>query len=226
MPRMRSTVNHHARAARTKSRTTRPRRARAAANAGTSPAAPTGRSSAEAIMFSGGPGEGRRRERRLPFVLDPEGVDLRAHRLGDRELGADWVEDARDPSGLSRLHAEGHDVLDLEIDRVADPDAVPESLLAHFDRGSLDAQVLSDERTERLHRATELAAEDAQELLGLFIRGFVIDEHAESPVALGHHLRRVGDRRDLEAAYVRALHLAFGDVEDESDTAAVVGGAV
>ena len=54
----------------------------------------------------------------------------------------------------------------------------------------------------------------------------IIDEHAESPIALGHDLRRIGDRRDLEATDVRALHLTLGDVEDESDPAAVVRGTV
>ena len=60
-----------------------------------------------------------------------------------------------------------------------------EFLLAGFGRGSLDAHVLSDERAERLHRAAELIAEDAQELLGLFLRGLVVDEHTEPQLPSG-----------------------------------------
>ena len=57
---------------------------------------------------------------------------------------------------------------------IADRHAVAGSLLADFDRSSLDAQVLSDEWAERLHRAAELTAEDATQRLGLFARGLVV----------------------------------------------------
>jgi hypothetical protein len=43
---------------------------------------------------------------------------------------------------------------------------------------------------------------------------------------LGHDLRRVGNRSDLEPADVGAFDLALTDVEDESDPTEVVSGAV
>src|SRR5436309_13656282 len=172
IPRIRSTVDHHASAARPKSRATSPIRARAAASAGPRP-------DAEAVTWSGRPGELRGREPALPFVLDPERVDPRARRLGDVELGAHRVEDPRDPRRLLGFLAERHDVLDLEVDRVADPDAVPEPVVDDLDRSPLDPQVLADEPAERRHRAAELPAEDAEELLGLLVRCLLIDEHAE-----------------------------------------------
>ena len=61
-----------------------------------------------------------------------------------------------EPDRLAGLDAERHDVLDLEVDRVADPDAVPQAVLAHLDRRPLDAEDLADERAERLHRPAEL----------------------------------------------------------------------
>ena len=56
------------------------------------------------------------------------------------------MEDAGQPRRLARLDAERDDVLDLEVDGVADPDAVAQALLADLDRRALDAEVLADER--------------------------------------------------------------------------------
>src|SRR5262249_14980397 len=53
-----------------------------------------------------------------------------------------------------------------------------------------------------------------------------VDVDPETPVALRHHLRGVGDDRHPSAGDVRAVDLAFTDVEDEGDTAVVVGGPV
>ena len=76
------------------------------------------------------------------------------------------------------------------------------------------------------HRAALLPAEDGRELLHLLVCRALVDEHAETPVALGHDLRRVRDRGDLETAHVRALDLALADVEDERDATVVVRRAV
>ena len=132
------------------------------------------------------------------------------------------MEDAGHPRGLARLDAERHDVLDLEVDGVADLDAVAQPVLADLDRRALRAEVLAHERPERLHRAAELPAEDGAELRGLLLRRGGVDEDPEAPVAVGHHLRRVGDSRDLQAADVGALDVTVDDVEDERDAAPVV----
>src|SRR4051812_16358957 len=139
---MRSAVDHHPTAASASSRAISPSRARTAANAGVRPRAPA----SPAEVTSRCPGEARRRERGLPLVLDPEGADARAGRLRDRQLRAGRMEDAGEPSRLARLHAEGDDVLDLEVDAVADPDAVPQAVLPDLDRRALHAEVLADER--------------------------------------------------------------------------------
>src|SRR2546423_7777249 len=92
MPRIWSTDHHHPIPATTKSKATSPSRARAAANAGARPPRWGMRSCAEAIKRSGGPGELGRRESRLALVLDAEGVDAGACRLGDRQVRSDRVE--------------------------------------------------------------------------------------------------------------------------------------
>src|SRR5207244_9438572 len=94
------------------------------------------------------------------------------------------------------------------------------------DRCTLDAEHLADERGEPCHRASLLTAEDGCELLGLLVRRLVVDEHPEAPVTLRHHLRAVCDHGELDAADIRALNLAFADVEDERYPAVVVGRAV
>src|SRR5262245_49861478 len=118
---------------------------------------------------SRGPRELRGRHGGVALELDPERVDARARRLGDRQLGPGRVEDPGEPRGLAGLDAERNDVLDLEVDRVADRDAVPQPLLANLDRRPLDAEVLPDEGPERRHRSAELAAEHRAELRGLFV---------------------------------------------------------
>ena len=52
---------------------------------------------------------------------------------------------ADEPAG-SGLPAERHDVLDLEVDGVADPHRVAQALLAYLDRRALHAEALADER--------------------------------------------------------------------------------
>src|SRR5215210_7544724 len=144
IPAMRSAVDHHATAASASRRAISPSRARAAANAGARPRPPARPASAArgepAALTSRRPGEVRRRERGLALVLDPEGADVRAGRLGDRQLGAGGMEDAGEPRRLAGLHAEGDDVLDLEVDRVADPHAVVQTVLVDLDRCALDAE--------------------------------------------------------------------------------------
>src|SRR5687768_14962347 len=181
---MRSTVDHQARTARTKRSATRPKRARAAARAGASP-----RSCVDAITTSGGPGELGCREARPALEFDAEGIDPCMRRLRDGEVRPGGMVDASDTRRRSGLDAEGHDILDLEIDRVADLHAVPKPILADLDRRSLDDEVLADERRETLQRATELDGEDDDEPLRLLLRGVLVDEDAELPVPVGHHLR-------------------------------------
>jgi hypothetical protein len=114
------------------------------------------------------------------------------------------VEDARQANRLARFDAEGDDVLDLEVDRVPDPDAVAKPLLDDHDRRTLDPEDFADQRGQKLNRATLLPAVDRGELLDLVVRRILVNEHAEPPIALGHDLRRVGDHGDRAAAHVRA----------------------
>src|SRR5580765_1370003 len=97
------------------------------------------------------------RETGLALVLDPERVDLRAGRLSDRQVRRHRVEHALEPNRLTVLHTEGHDVLDLEIDRVANANAVANAVVLDIDCGSLATAHLSNQRRQRCHRAAELA---------------------------------------------------------------------
>src|SRR5439155_24483389 len=104
-------------------------------------------------------------------------------------------------------------------------DAVRQSFLAHLDRGPLDAEVLTDERSQRPHRAAQLTAEHGRELVGLLVGSRRVDERADAPVPVRHHLGGVGDGGNREPADVRALDLAVLDREHERHLAAVVVGA-
>ena len=119
MPCIWSAVHHQPTPARAKSTATSPSRARAAAKRGGKACAARRRSSPGDHRLRR-PRRSRPREPGLALVLDAERVDLRALRLRHREIGARRVEHAGEADRLARLDAEGHDVLDLEVDRVPD----------------------------------------------------------------------------------------------------------
>src|SRR4051812_48643816 len=129
MPLICSLVHHQLRMASTSNRPMSPRRARAVASRGARPAVAEARCGVAAIIASGGPGELGRREPRLPLVLDAECIDLRALRLSHRQIGPSRVEHVLEPHRRTVLDTEGHDVLDLESDRVADPYVVAHAVV-------------------------------------------------------------------------------------------------
>ena len=120
MPRICSAVHHQAAAARAKRTTTKPHWARLAANAGRRPPSADEAADLMSVMPSGGPREVRLRQAGLPFVLDAEGVDPRSLRFGHRQIGTSRVEHPGELHGLTSLHPERNDVLDLEVDDIAD----------------------------------------------------------------------------------------------------------
>src|SRR4051794_23595117 len=205
-----------------KSAPTRPRRTRTAANAGARPLPPGAGPCANALIASGGPGELGGGQTCLAVVLDAEGVDPRAPRLGHRQVRPGGVEHAVEPDRPTGLHAERHDVLDLEVDGVPDADAVPQPVVPNLDRRPLDPEDLAHERSERGHRTAELPAEDLDQLVELLICGLGVDEHPEPPVALGHDLRGVDDGDDSAAPDIGALDLTLPDVEGQGRPAEVV----
>src|SRR3712207_8648922 len=51
--------------------------------------------------------------------------------------------------------------------------------------------------------------------------GLLVDQHAETPVAIRHHLRRVDDGRDRESPDVDAIYFAGVDRKGEEDIASI-----
>src|SRR5687768_1951839 len=114
------------------------------------------------------------------------------------------MEHAGKPHWLAGLDAEGHDVLDLEVDRVADAHPVTQPIAGQFDGCALDPEHFAHKWSEPSHRTSELATEDSGQLVRLFVAGPLVDEHPEPPVAVRHHLRRVDDDHGIEPADVGA----------------------
>src|SRR5688500_7457456 len=226
MPCIWRAVHHQPTPARANRTATSPSRTRTAANAGARPRSGVGCACAGALIGSPGPGELRGGDAGPALVPDAEGIDPRAPRLGHRQVRRDGVEGVVEPDRLTVLLAERHDVLDLEVDGVADANAVPQPLVADLDRRPFDADDLPHEWGERGHRAAELPTEDLDQLVELLVRRLVVDEHAEPPVAVGHDLRGVDDRDHPATPDVGAVDLALTDVEGERRPAVVVGGAV
>jgi len=102
-------------------------------------------------------------------------------------------------------------------------DAVAQPIIFDFDRCPLNAQHLADQRREPRHWPTQLTAEDLDQLVELRVRGTVVDEHPDPPVAVRHHLRRIGNQRDLAPGDVCAVDRSLSDVEYESHATEVVG---
>ena len=53
------------------------------------------------------------------------------------------MKDAREAGGLSRLSAKRDHILDLEVDRVPDPNRVTQTALAHIDRCTRNTEILT-----------------------------------------------------------------------------------
>src|SRR4051794_31008406 len=153
MPFIWSLVHHQLRVASVSNSAMRASRARVAASAGARPALAEARSGVATIIASGGPRELGGREPRLPLVLDAEGIDLRALRLRHRQIGPGGVEHVLEPHQLTVLNTEGDDVLDLERDRFADPNAVADAVVRHFHRAPPHGHYPPHGRGERLPRA-------------------------------------------------------------------------
>ena len=136
------------------------------------------------------------------------------------------MEHPDDPDRLACLDAERHDVLDFEVHRVADPHAVAQTVLSHFDRRALDARFSPISGASPAIGPPSAPLNTAASLSACSSDALSVDEQADAPVALRHDLRRVGDKRDNKPADVGSLHVARGDVEDERDAAPVVIGAV
>src|SRR6478609_4807335 len=101
------------------------------------------------------------------------------------------MEHASEPHRLTCLDPEGDDVLDLEVDHVVDSNGVQETIILDVDRSALYAEHLTDQRREPGHRSTQLTAEDLHQLVELFLGCPIVDEDADAPVTVGHHLRGV-----------------------------------
>src|SRR5579884_737831 len=124
-------------------RPTSPSRGRTAASATRGPSgAVAGPATA---MESGHPGELGLRQTGLSFVLDPEGVDAGALRLRHGQVRAHGVEHPGEADGLTRVDTERDDVLDLEVDGVADLDGVAQAVLLHLDGRPLNPEHLAHE---------------------------------------------------------------------------------
>src|SRR3954447_18631697 len=226
IPRIWRTVHHQPTAASANSATTSPSRARTAATPGPRPPPPVPRSCAGALIGSGSPGELGGGKPGLALVPDAERIDPGTPRLGHRQVRPGRVEHAVEPDRPAVLLPERHDVLDLELDHVSDADAVKQPVGAELDGRPLDPDELAHEGCQHGHRAAELPAEDLDQLVELLVRGLVIDEHPEPPVAVGHDLRRVDDRHNPAPPDVGAVDLTLADVERQGRPTEVVGGAV
>ena len=79
------------------------------------------------------------------------------------------MEHALEAHRLTGLDAERNDVLDLEVDRVSDPDAVANAIVLDIDRGPFDAEQLAHKRRKAGHRTAELAGEHLDELVSLLL---------------------------------------------------------
>ena len=70
----------------------------------------------------------------FPSYSMPKALIRRPLRLGHRQIRPDRVEHPGEPHRLAGLHTERDDVLDLEVDRIADADAVPQPVVLDIDR--------------------------------------------------------------------------------------------
>ena len=75
------------------------------------------------------------------------------------------MRDACEPRGLAGPR--GHEVLDLDVGKIADSYRMPRTVIAVFDRDRLHAEQLADEGVESRRRAAAPARGDGSERFGL-----------------------------------------------------------
>src|SRR5205814_9818866 len=148
-----------------------PRRVGTADNAGPGPPTPVWRACVGAVALTGssGPGELGGRQASLAFVGDAKGVDTRSLGLGHGQVRADGVEHPVEADRPAGFDPEGHDVFDLEVDRVADADAVPQPVVYDLDGDPFDAEHLTHQRAEGRHGPAQLPTEDLDQLIELLV---------------------------------------------------------
>ena len=131
-----------------------------------------------------------------------------------------------EPDRLARLDAERHDVLDLEVDRVPNPDAVTQAVIVHLDRRPLDAEHLAHQRRQRPHRPAKLSAEHLDQLVGLLVGRLASmnTPKRQLPSVITFGVSAIA--ATFRPADIGAFDLTLADVEDEHHPAEVVRGAV
>src|SRR5262245_40913866 len=129
-------------AASANSKPTSQRCVRTAENAGFSPPRASDSTPCESTP-SAGPGELGGRKSGLPLVLDPKRVDPRVLGFRHCQVRADGMEHAVEPDRPPRVYPERDDVLDLELDHVADANAVTQAIVLDLEARSLGAEHLS-----------------------------------------------------------------------------------
>lgn len=127
---------------------------------------------------------------------------------------------------LASFHPERNDVLDLEVDRVANSNAVAQAVIYYLDRRSLCAEHFAHQRRKTSHWSTQLAAEDLNKFVELVIGCGLIYVHPETPVAFCHDLRGVGDGSDFQPGDVGSFYLTLSDVENKRHSTEVISGTV
>src|SRR5215210_6373863 len=116
------------------------------------------------------------------------------------------------------------EILDLNVDGVADLDPVAKAIVDVLDRSYLHAEVLADEWDDVGYGTTHLPREDAPELLGLLFARPLVHEHPDPPVALPRLPWDVDDQHHAAVADVHAVNLAGVDVPGEHRVAALIVG--
>src|SRR5215467_7387361 len=118
---------------------------------------------------SGGPGERGLGEAGLALIGDAESVDPGPLRLSHRQVRSNRMEHTLEADRLTGFHPERDDVLDIELNRVTDPNAVPQTVVADLNRRPLDPQDLAYEGSKRAHGSAQLPAKYFDQLIHLLV---------------------------------------------------------
>jgi hypothetical protein len=70
-------------------------------------------------------------------------------------------------------------------------------------------------------RSSELPRKDRPQFLHLLLSGVLVHEHPDPPVAIGHHLGRIGEHCHGQAAHIHLFDFAGVDVKDQHHPAAL-----
>jgi len=115
------------------------------------------------------------------------------------------------------------DAFDRDVERARDRHGAAHAIHLELDGLRLGACEFADQRRDRRHRTTTLAARDRGERVALLLGSALVQDESDYPVTLNHRARRMEQDGEAQAVEPGGSVLTSVDAEDEPRVAVTLG---